>query len=97
VRPYLVAGDAEPTLEQVSAGSDDGRIAAGDSGPGDGTVLRSSVLLAERVGNAWSPQLVTPLDFHSVLLLPNDHLGLTRDEVFRDDVLFWLLEDPGGS
>ena len=93
----LVAGDAEPTLEQVSVGSADGRIAVSDAGPGDGTVLRSSVLLNERVGNTWSPQLITPLDFHSALLLPNDHLGSTRDEVFRDNVLFWLLEDPGGS
>jgi hypothetical protein len=97
VRLYLVAGDSEPTLEQVSVDSADGRIDVGETGPGDGTVLRSSVLLDERVGNAWSPQLVTPLDFHSALLLPNDHLGLTRDEVFRDNVLFWLLEDPGGS
>jgi pimeloyl-ACP methyl ester carboxylesterase len=96
VRLYLVAGDSEPTLEQVSIGSTDGRIDVGDTGPGDGTVLRSSVLLDERVGNAWSPQLVTPLDFHSALLLPNDHLGLTRDEVFRDNVLFWLLEDSSG-
>ena len=78
-------------------GSAGGRIDAGDTGLGDGTVLRSSVLLDERVGNGWSPQLVTPLDFHSGLLLPNDHLGLTRDEVFRNNVLFWLLEDPGGS
>jgi hypothetical protein len=97
VRLYLVAGDSEPTLAQVSVGSADGRLEVGETGPGDGTVLRSSVLLDERVGNAWSPQLVTPLDFHSALLLPNDHLGLTRDEVFRDNVLFWLLEDPGGS
>jgi hypothetical protein len=96
VRLYLVAGDSEPTLEQVSVGSADGRIDVGDTGSGDGTALRSSVLLDERVGNAWSPQLVTPLDFHSALLLPNDHLGLTRDEVFRDNVLFWLLEDSSG-
>jgi len=97
LRLYLVAGDSEPTLEQVSVGSEDGRIAASNTAPGDGTVLRSSVLLDERVGNPWSPRLVSPLDFHSLLLLPNDHLGLTRDEVFRDNVLFWLLEEPDDS
>jgi hypothetical protein len=96
VKLYLVAGDAQPTLEQVSVRSADGRIVGTDTAAGDGTVLRSSVLLDERVGNPWQPQLVTPLDFHSTLLLPNDHLGLTRNEIFRDNVLFWLLEDPGG-
>jgi len=93
VRLYLVAGDAEQTIERISISSDDGRIEGSTRSPGDGTVLRSSVLLDERVGNEWAPRLTTPLDFHSVLFLPSDHLGLTRNEVFRDNVLFWLLEE----
>ena len=97
VRLYLVAGDAEATLNQLSASSEDGRIEEFERGPGDGTVLRSSVLLDERVGNKWEPRLRTPLDFHSVLFLPDDHLGVTRNEIFRDNVLYWLLEDPGDS
>ena len=96
LRLYLVAGDAEPTLERISVSSLDGGIEESGSGAGDGTVLRSSVLLDERVGNEWEPRLVTPLDFHSALFLPSDHLGVTRNEIFRDNVLFWLLEDPGG-
>ena len=28
-----------------------------------------------------------------VLFLFTDHIGLTRDPVFADNVLFWLLED----
>ena len=97
LRLYLVAGDAEPTLARISVSSVDGRIEGGEPGIGDGTVLRSSVLLDERVGNEWQPRLATPLDFHSTLFLPNGHLGVTRSEIFRDNVLFWLLEDPGGS
>jgi len=97
VKLYLVAGDAEQTPQRVSVSSVDGRIDGIETGAGDGTVLRSSVLLDERVGNPWQPQLVTPLGFHSVLLLPNDHLGLTRNEIFRDNLLFWLLEEPAGS
>ena len=96
LRLYLVAGDAEPTLERISVSSLDGDIEEGGSGAGDGTVLRSSVLLDERVGNEWEPRLITPLDFHSALFLPGDHLGVTRNEIFRDNVLFWLLEEPGG-
>ncbi len=96
LRLYLVAGDAAQTLERISVGSVDGRIGGGDLGVGDGTVLRSSVLLDERVGNEWEPRLVTPLDFHSALFLPSGHLGVTHNEIFRDNVLFWLLEDPDG-
>ena len=62
--------------------------------PGDGVVPRSSALLDQRVGGTWQPTLVTPIDFRSVLFLPEDHLGLTRNDVFRDNVLYWLLEDP---
>jgi hypothetical protein len=94
IRLYLVAGDTEPTLERIAVRSSDGRIAESGTGPGDGTVLRSSVLLDERVGSDWEPRLRTPLDFHSALFLPGDHLGVTQNEVFRDNVLFWLLEDP---
>ena len=94
VRLYLVAGDAQPTLAQISVGSEEGRVETKGLGPGDGTVLRSSVLLDERVGGDWEPRLVTPLDFRSALFVPDEHLEMTRNEIFRDNVLFWLLEDP---
>ena len=94
LRLHLVAGDAEPTLERISVDSADGHLEDMKFGIGDGTVLRSSVLLDERVGNEWTPRLKSPLDFYSVLFLPSDHLGVTRHEVFRDNVLFWLLEEP---
>ena len=57
-------------------------------------MLRSSVLLDERVGNKWEPRLISPLDFRSALFLPSGHLGVTRNDIFRDNVLFWLLEEP---
>jgi hypothetical protein len=91
---YLVAGDAEPTTSIVAVDEDDGGIEILETGPGDGTVLRSSALLDERVGSAWTPRLQTPIDFKQVLMLPAGHLALTRNDVFRDNVLYWLLEEP---
>ena len=91
---FLVAGDAMPTPSRVSIRSADGSVKVIERSPGDGVVLRSSALLDERVGRSWQPRLITPLDFRATLFLPDDHLGLTRSEVFRDNVLFWLLEDP---
>ena len=57
-------------------------------------MIRSSALLDEREGGEWGPRVVTPIDFDTVLFLPQDHLGLTSNAVFRDNVLFWLLEAP---
>jgi hypothetical protein len=91
---FLVAGDGTQTPERVSVSSSDGSLRVTQHGPGDEVVLRSSALLDERVGQAWNPRLVTPIDYHATLFLPGSHLGLTRNDVFRDNVLFWLLEKP---
>jgi hypothetical protein len=56
-------------------------------------VLRSSALLDERVGQPWEPRLRSPIPWTQVHFLFTDHLGLTRDPAFTDNVLFLLLED----
>jgi hypothetical protein len=57
-------------------------------------VLCSSALLDERAGGSWSPGLVSPIDRTRVNFLFTDHLGLTRDPGFTDNLLFLLLEAP---
>jgi pimeloyl-ACP methyl ester carboxylesterase len=91
---YLIAGDATATPRQVSVNRDSGQLQVVDFAPGDGTVLRSSVLLDEREGQEWQPTLSTPIDYRSVLLLPESHFGITKNAAFRDNMLFWLLEEP---
>jgi hypothetical protein len=73
--------------------SEDGALSVIKTGPGDGTVLRTSVLLDERAGGAFRPTVDSPIALGQVLFLPETHLALTRSEVFRDNVLFWLLEE----
>jgi hypothetical protein len=91
---YLVVGDAEPTTSTIAVDEQDGSIRIVETSPGDGSVLRSSALMDERVGGPWQPRLRTPIDFRQVLMLPAGHLALTRNDVFRDNVLYWLLEEP---
>jgi len=62
--------------------------------PGDGTVLRSSALMDERLGRAWSPTLLSPIRWDQVLFLFTEHLEMTRDPAFTDNLLFLLLEKP---
>jgi hypothetical protein len=91
---YLVAGDAVPTSRVVAVHPTTGKLRIVGQGPGDGTVLRSSALMDERVGGAWTPTLTSPIEWDSTLMLFTNHLGLTRDPIFVDNVLYWLLEDP---
>ncbi len=91
---YLVAGDALETPKRLSVGSKDGEIRVLDTGKGDGVVLRQSALLDERLGAEWSPRLRSPIEFRATLFLPYEHLKLTSNRTFRDNLLYWLLDEP---
>jgi hypothetical protein len=91
---FSVIGDGFDTPKHASVDSRTGAVSVLDTDEGDGTVLRASALLDERLGGEWQPQVVTPLQSHRVLFLPSEHIDLTKSQTFRDNVLFWLLEDP---
>lgn len=91
---YLVAGDAVETAEYSSLETEKRDVSTIGKAAGDQVVLRSSALLDERVGGEWTPQLQSPIDWTSVLFLPEKHRELTSNSVFEDNVLYWLLEDP---
>ena len=90
----LIAGDALPTPAVASVDMTRREMKVTGEGPGDGTVLRSSALMDERLGAAWSPALVSPITWDQVLFLFSGHLEMTRDPAFTDNLLFLLLEKP---
>lgn len=95
VELHLYAGDAADTPAVIAVDSRSGKQRKVANGPGDGTVLRTSALLDERVGqDDFTPTLRTPIPWARITFLFTDHLGLTRDPVFCDNVLFTLLEAP---
>ena len=94
LRFYLLAGDAIPTGSGVTINSTKEHFKISDYKPGDGTVARYSALMDERVGGYWSPQLKSPIKWSNVTFLFSDHLGLTMDPAFSDNVLYLLLEQP---
>ena len=47
----------------------------------------------ERLGQGWTPKLQSPISWSSILFMTADHLGLTQDPSFENNVLYWLLED----
>lgn len=90
----LVAGDSVPTQAAVSLDEKTGNLELLEEGPGDGTVLRRNALLDERTEDNWTPTLQSPIPWQRVTFLFTDHLGLTRDPTFIDNLLFELLEAP---
>jgi hypothetical protein len=91
---HLFAGDARPTVSRLTVDPGSGRLTVRERGPGDGTVLRTSAVLDERVGQAWTPGLRSPIAWSSVTFLFSDHLALTQDLGFTDNLLFRLLDSP---
>ena len=91
---YLIAGDAVQTNAIAGVDSSSGDVSILTTGPGDGSVLRSSALMDERTEDERFGRLKTPIGWSGVQFLFSDHLGLTEDPAFADNVLFLLLEKP---
>jgi hypothetical protein len=93
LRLVLFAGDAVATRMQMRI-TRAGGLETTAKGPGDGVVLRRSALMDERRGGTARARLISPIFWHQTLFLFSDHLGLTRDPTFTDNVLHLLLESP---
>jgi hypothetical protein len=91
---HLFAGDAKPTPARLAVDPVSGKVSVREHGPGDGTVLRTSAVLDERVGSAWARGLASPVAWSSITFLFSDHLALTQDLGFTDNLLFRLLDSP---
>jgi len=91
LKTLLISGDSEETSKTAKIGPA-GKVSIVDSGPGDGIVLRSSALMDERTSDTRRKRLDSPIQWDQVLFLHSDHLGITRDPAFTDNVLFFLLE-----
>ena len=92
----LFVGDSEDTPAIIGV-RPDGSLSVLESTPGDGTVTRDSAVMDERVGNSWEPFLQSPIAWRRVQFIFQDHIGLTRDPTFVDNLLFMLLEtSPSG-
>lgn len=90
---FLFAGDSKDTAGVLSVNSK-GKIKVAEHHFGDGTVTRASALMDERVGSDWAPGLRSPIVWERIQFIDSDHLGLTRDPSFVDNLLHLMLESP---
>ena len=93
LRMVLYAGDVDETPDVISVDAK-GRLKIKSHAPGDGTVTRASTLMDERVGSGYQPRVQSPIHWDHVQFIPADHIGLTSDPSFSNNVLYELLERP---
>lgn len=90
---YAFAGDAVSTGSRAQVG-DDGVPAIIDYLPGDGVVTRKSMLMDRRGKGNEGGRLQSPIRWtHSQFVFSN-HMDMTSDPAFVDNVLHLLLERP---
>ncbi len=88
---FLFQGDAVLTTRQASV-NNSGKLKVITLEPGDGKVLVTSTLDDLRAGRKkWIPFLVCPIQWTAVYRLTAAHMGITRSEVFADNMTFCLL------
>lgn len=92
VELHLIAGDAIETPAVVESNARTGEMRIAVTGPGDGTVLRRSAVFndSSRVFDGSTP--APHIDWSGVTFVFSDHLGMTKDPHFADNVLYLLLE-----
>jgi len=86
---HLYAGDAKKTLHQLVVNSFNGRVTKEIKTAGDGTVTRTSAVAERQTDRHHRSLPMIPWDDET--FLSTDHLGLTRDRTFVDNVLNQLL------
>jgi hypothetical protein len=95
----LFAADTEPTIARVRMLERDGKLVptfddADLYEPGDATVTRRSALADLRPRSEGQDWLRAAVAWDGVTFLPDDHIGLTKNPIFTDNVLFYLLQQP---
>ena len=89
---HLYAGDAKMTLHQLLVNPRNGKITKEIKTAGDGTVTRTSAIAERQADGLDRPFRMIP--WVDETFLSTDHLGLTRDRTFVDNVLNQLLATP---
>lgn len=87
------AGDAVLTGSRVQVSSE-GKLDVIDWIPGDGSVTRKSMLMDQRTAAEAGQRLKSPIPWTGTQFVFSDHLRMTRDPAFVDNVLYLLLEKP---
>lgn len=92
---HLYAGDAVKTLDRLIVQPSSGKFVDRQWAAGDGTVTRTSALT--QLETETNAPVQTQIPWADVTFLSADHLDLTRDRAFADNILYSLLRQTDRS
>jgi len=92
LRLSLFLGDGRSTVAQILVDKR-GRMTEKKDDLGDGTVPRYSAILDDREGSDWKPLVNSPVAWSDITILFAEHLGLTSDSTFANNLLYRLLDE----
>ncbi len=90
---HSFVGDSESTASRAQIG-EDGTPVLIDYIAGDGVVTRRSALADRRSKAAVGKKITGPISWRDVNFIFTDHVAMTSDPAFTDNVLHLLLEQP---
>ncbi|MEP4076873.1 lipase/acyltransferase domain-containing protein [Haloferula sp.] len=93
VEVHAFVGDAVSTASRLQV-QGDGELSLIDWIPGDGTVTRKSVMRDLRTPEEAGSPVKGPIKWTGAHFVFSDHVGMTSDPAFVDNVLYLLLERP---
>ncbi len=94
VHLQLITGDAIETPSVVRFDPRRRKLKVLQKSAGDGLVTRKSALMDQRTPENLHEELRSPIRWERVTFISDDHLGMTRNPQFVDNVLYSLLEEP---
>ncbi len=94
VHLQLLAGDAIETPSVVRFDPRRRKLKVLRKSAGDGLVTRKSALMDQRTPEQRHEELQSPIRWERVTFIFDDHLGMTGNPQFVDNVLYSLLEEP---
>ncbi len=89
---FLLASDSMPTPSVLAVDLDNGEVEVVSRDKGDDSVLRTSALMDERLGQDAGVELISPIVWRDIVFISRAHSRMALDPVFADRVVYWLLE-----
>jgi hypothetical protein len=94
---FLFAGDSVLTSRCASPDPKTGKLKVTKWASGDGKVLATSTRYDQRAGRKFTPFIITPIKWQTVVYVAGAHMGIMNTEAFKVNFAYYLLVFPSAK
>lgn len=91
---FLFLGDSVNTRKKAAVDKNTGNLQTTVYDGGDGVVLSTSARMDTKEPQYWKPFVTSCVNWHTVVHLNADHMGITDTRGFEDNVTYYLMLIP---